>query len=75
LNKEEKKMHYKQVLIPGISCGHCVRTIESEVSALDHVISVKADEESKLLSLSWEDPQNWENIKQLLTEINYPPQE
>jgi copper chaperone CopZ len=68
-------MYYKQVLVPGISCGHCVRTIESEVGALEHVLTVEADEGSKMVSLSWEDPQKWENIKQLLTEINYPPQE
>lgn len=68
-------MYLKQVKIPGISCGHCVRTIESEIGAFDHVLSVKADEQTKTLDVSWEDPQNWENIKALLVEINYPPEE
>ncbi len=67
-------MYLKQVKIPGISCGHCVRTIESEIGALDNVLSVKADEQTKTLDVSWEDPQNWENIKALLVEINYPPE-
>ena len=65
-------MHNKSVSIPNISCGHCVRTIESEVSTLDNIVSVKADEKSKLVDISWNDPQTWENIKSLLSEINYP---
>ena len=68
-------MNNKQVKIPGISCGHCVRTIESEVSALEGVVSVKADENSKMIDVSWDIPQNWETIKALLIEINYPPEE
>ncbi len=68
-------MNKKQVKIPGISCGHCVRTIETELGALENVLSVKADENSKMMDVSWDDPQNWENIKALLIEINYPPEE
>ncbi len=62
----------KTVKIPNISCGHCVRTIESELRDLDHVTSVKADEVSKMVDISWEEPQTWEKIKSLLEEINYP---
>jgi hypothetical protein len=36
---------------------------------------VKADEVSKTLDVSWDDPQNWENIRSFLIEINYPPEE
>ena len=68
-------MHNKSVRIPNISCGHCVHTIESEVSALENVLSVKADEETKLVDITWNDPQTWENIKSLLNEINYPAAE
>jgi copper chaperone len=65
-------MHNKSVSVPNISCGHCVRTIESELSALDNIVSVKADEENKTVNVSWNDPQTWENIRSLLNEINYP---
>ena len=65
-------MHNKSVRIPNISCAHCVHTIESEVSALENVLSVNADEKTKQVEISWNDPQNWENIKSLLNEINYP---
>lgn len=65
-------MPNKSVAIPNISCGHCVRTIETELKSLDHVLSVKADESTKIVEVSWEAPQTWENIKSLLLEINYP---
>lgn len=65
-------MHTKSVSIPNISCGHCVRTIETELVALDNVVSAKANEDTKIVDVSWNDPQSWENIKSLLAEINYP---
>jgi copper chaperone CopZ len=65
-------MPNKSVSIPNISCGHCVRTIETELKSLDHLLSVKADESTKIVEVSWEEPQTWENIKSLLLEINYP---
>ena len=33
--------------VPNISCGHCVMTIQREVSELEGVVSVKAEEASK----------------------------
>ena len=68
-------MQEKTIKVPNISCGHCVRTIESEVGMLENVLSVKADEESKLVEITWDEPQQWQNIKSLLKEINYPPEE
>jgi len=68
-------MHNKTVKVPNISCGHCVRTIEAEIGTLEHIIAVKADEESKMVEISWDAPQTWENIKSLMTEINYPPED
>jgi copper chaperone CopZ len=65
-------MPSKKVIIPNINCGHCVRTIEMELGALENVTLVKADENSKIVDISWEEPQTWENIKSVLTEINYP---
>ena len=68
-------MHQKSINISNISCGHCVRTIETELKTLDHIVSVKADEGTKIVDISWDDPQTWENIKSLLNEINYPTQD
>ncbi len=65
----------KTVTVPGISCGHCVATIERELSELDGVSHVKAIEDSKQLTVEWGDPATWSDIVELLEEIEYPPQE
>ena len=58
--------------VPAISCGHCTHTIETEVGELQGVQSVKADLNTKKVEIAFESPANEENIKSLLTEINYP---
>ncbi len=58
--------------IPNISCGHCVHTIQSEVSDLDGVKSVTADMMMKEATITFEPPATEEKIKSLLMEINYP---
>ena len=58
--------------VPNISCGHCVHTIQMEVSDLDGVQSVKADQDSQVVEITFDDPASEESIKALLAEINYP---
>ncbi len=58
--------------IPNISCGHCVHTIQSEVSELEGVKSVVADQASKTATITFDAPASEEKIKALLAEINYP---
>ena len=68
-------MQKKTVVVPNISCGHCVRTIESELNTLENIVSVNANEQNKTVEISWNEPQTWPAIKSLMEEINYPPQE
>ena len=58
--------------IPNISCGHCVNTIQMEVSEVEGVQSVKADQESQVVEIIFDDPATEDSIKALLDEINYP---
>jgi len=58
--------------IPNISCGHCVHTIQSEVSELEGVQSVVANQEAKTATITFDVPASEEKIKALLSEINYP---
>ena len=67
-------METKTFIVPNISCGHCVHTIENEVGELKGVREVKADEKSKKVTVQWENPANWNEIEKVLTEINYPPE-
>jgi len=68
-------MTTKTFQVPNISCGHCVMTIQREVGELDGVVSVKAEESTKMVIVEWnEPPATWDDIKALLEEINYPPE-
>ena len=58
--------------VPAIHCGNCVHTIEMEVGELAGVLSVKADEATKKVEISFDAPADEQQIKALLNEINYP---
>lgn len=58
--------------VPNISCGHCVHTIQMEVSDMEGVQSVQANQESQVVEITFGDPATEENIKALMAEINYP---
>ena len=58
--------------IPNISCGHCVHTIQIEVSELEGVQSVVASQEERQATITFGPPASEESIKALLAEINYP---
>lgn len=68
-------MSSKTFTVPNISCGHCTHTIETELGDLTGVQSVKADQGTKQVTVTWEAPASWESIKALLKEIDYAPVE
>jgi len=59
--------------IPGISCHHCVNTIQNELIELEGVRQVEADKDTKQVTINFDAPATEELIIALLTEINYPP--
>ena len=67
-------MESKTFTVPNISCGHCTHTIETEVADIAGVNSVKADKDSKQVTVAWDSPATWSEIQSLLQEINYPPE-
>ncbi len=61
--------------VPNISCGHCVMTIQRELGDLAGVTSVRAEQDTKMVTVEWRESEtNWEAIRGLLHEINYPPE-
>ncbi len=66
----------KTVAVPGISCGHCVATIQREVGELAGVEEVTAEEAAKTVTVVW-DPEttDWQAIDALLREIDFAPAE
>ena len=65
-------MEKKTFTIPGISCGHCVNAIKTELNELDGVATVEGDIEGKSVEVEWDAPATEDIIKDKLTEINYP---
>lgn len=61
--------------VPNISCGHCVNTIETELSELDGVTLVKANAAEKTVVIEYRDPISELQLVDTLREINYPIQE
>jgi copper chaperone CopZ len=61
--------------VPGISCGHCVNSIQVELGKLDGIGSVWADQDTKTVEIEFEEPANEDRIKTLLESINYPVKE
>jgi copper chaperone CopZ len=65
----------KTFVVPNISCDHCVRSIKNELAELKGVAAVQADAQSKVVTVEWAEPADWEQIKAALAEIDYAPQE
>ena len=58
--------------VPNISCMHCVHTIQTELGDVQGVQSVKADNVNKMVEIVFDAPASEDQLKALLTEINYP---
>ena len=58
--------------VPAISCGHCTHTIENEVGEMAGVQTVKAEIDTKKVTITFDVPASEDSIKALLAEINYP---
>ena len=65
-------METKAFQAPAIHCGHCTMTIQREVAELAGVKSVQADQNTQLVTVSWEAPATWDKIKVFMEEIGYP---
>ncbi len=57
---------------PNISCHHCVRTIEHELTEIPGIRRVKADAATQTVVVDWELPATIGQIAERLREINYP---
>lgn len=65
-------MESKTFEAPAIHCGHCTMTIQREVGELEGVKAVKADVQSRMVTVSWDAPATWDKIEALMAEIGYP---
>lgn len=65
-------MAKERLLVPNISCSHCVNTIKTELGEINGVRSVEGDVDNKAVTVEWDDRTSLETIKAKLQEINYP---
>ncbi|RMF80218.1 MAG: heavy-metal-associated domain-containing protein [Chloroflexi bacterium] len=67
-------MEHKTFRVPNIGCDGCVRTVENELSELEGVKTVKAELDSKMVTVEWDNPASWDVIVTTLEAIEYPPE-
>lgn len=65
-------MTTKTYHVPGISCGHCTATIERELKLVDGVQSVKAEQDTKQVTVQVTDDNLLPEVERTLVEIGYP---
>ena len=66
-------MSSKTFEVPNIGWDGCVRTIKNELSQLAGVSKVDGVVDTRMVTVEWDDPANWEEIVETLTEIDYAP--
>ena len=65
-------MTTKTYHVQNISCGHCTATIERELKLVDGVQSVKAEQQSKNVTVAVNDAAVLPRVEATLVEIGYP---
>ena len=68
-------MATKTVKVPNVGCNGCVNTIKSEVGELAGVQKVEGNPDTKMITVEWDAPADWNNIQRKLAEIDYAPVE
>jgi copper chaperone CopZ len=58
--------------VPNISCEHCTHTITMELSEIEGVSNVDADVQTRLVTVTFDEPATEQVLKDTLAEINYP---
>lgn len=65
-------MTTKTYSVPDISCGHCTATIERELQLIEGLESVKAELDSKRVTVEVQREDVLAEVEKMLEEIGYP---
>ena len=57
--------------VAGMTCGHCVSSVRSEVSAIDGVDAVDVDLASGLLTVTSDNPVDADTVRSAVEEAGY----
>ena len=61
-----------KLFVPGISCEHCVRSVEKAVSDVEGVSKATGDVASKTITVDYTAPADQKAIRNALIAIGYP---
>lgn len=67
-------MEKKTFKVPNIGCDGCVKTIEIELGDLDGVQTVEGAVDTKMVTVEYAEPTNWDVIVTTLKELDYAPE-
>jgi copper chaperone CopZ len=68
-------MDKKTFQVPAIGCQGCVNTIVNELNDIAGVEHVEGNKDTRMVTVAWDTPADWDQIKAALVEIEYPPAE
>lgn len=57
--------------VSGMSCGHCEKSVSSEVSSLPGVLEVAADAKAGTVTISSQTPLNDDHVRAAVDEAGY----
>lgn len=63
----------KTLVIPSISCAHCLKTIERELKAIEGVQYLQGNIETRAVLVDYTDEQALAKARAILTEAGYAP--
>lgn len=67
-------MESKTFKVPNIGCNGCVNAVKGELGDLEGVKTVDAAVDTKIVTVEYDAPANWEQIVSALQEIDYAPE-
>ena len=73
LTVENVHMEKKTFQVPNIGCAGCVNSVKGGLNEIEGVKSVEGVVDTKMVTVEYDDPANWDKIVAKLTEIEYPP--
>ena len=67
-------MESKTFKVPNIGCNGCVNAIKGELGDLDGIKTVDGVVDTKMVTVEYEAPAEWDIIVSTLKEIDYAPE-
>lgn len=64
-------MHTTQITVKGMTCGHCVQSVEKEIKKIDGVVDTNIELTSGLVSIESSSPLDLDKLQHAVKEAGY----